>query len=82
MKFFWEEQKKYLNVSCKTSILYHPMIIRYCLALQTKSAAAYNKIRYDDMMEKLELALLYYQVKEDFEIIKIIFGRNKVLTMK
>ena len=23
MKFFWEEQKKYLNVSCKTSICYH-----------------------------------------------------------
>ena len=47
MKFFWEEQKKYLNVSCKTSIRYHPMIIRYCLALQAKSAAAYNEIRYD-----------------------------------
>ena len=45
MKFFWEEQK---NVSCKTSIRYHPMIIRYCLALQAKSAAAYNEIRYDE----------------------------------
>ena len=46
-KFFWEEQQKYLNVSCKTSIRYHPVIIRYCLALQAKSAAAYNEIRYD-----------------------------------
>ena len=27
MKFFWEEQQKYINVSCKTSIRYHPMII-------------------------------------------------------
>ena len=45
MKLFWEEQK---NVSCKTSIRYHPMIIRYCLALQAKSAAAYNEIRYDE----------------------------------
>ena len=27
MKFFREEQKKYLNVSCNTSIRYHPMII-------------------------------------------------------
>ena len=33
MKFFWEEQQKYINVSCKTSIRYHPMIMRYCLAL-------------------------------------------------
>ena len=27
MKFFWEEQQKYINVSSKTSIRYHPMII-------------------------------------------------------
>ena len=47
MKFFWEEQQKYINVSCKTSIRYH-MIIRYCLALQAKSAAAYNEIRFDE----------------------------------
>ena len=48
MKFFWEEQQKYLNVSCKTSIRYHPVIIRYCSALQVKSAAAYNEICYDE----------------------------------
>ena len=48
MKFFWEEQQKYLNISCKTSIRYHPMIIRYCVALQAKSAAAYNEICYDE----------------------------------
>ena len=47
MKFFWEEQQKCVNVSCKTSIRYYPMIIRYCLALQAKSAAAYNEICYD-----------------------------------
>ena len=34
MKLFWEKQQKYLNIFCKTSIHYHPMIIRYCLALQ------------------------------------------------
>ena len=46
--FFWEEQQKYINVSCKKSILYHPMMIRFCLALQAKSAAAYNEIRFDE----------------------------------
>ena len=40
------KQQKYLNVSCKTSIRYHTIIIRYCLALIAKSAAAYNEIRY------------------------------------
>ena len=48
MKLFFVEQRKYLNVSCKRSIGYHPMIIRYCLALQTKSAVAYNEICYDE----------------------------------
>ena len=48
MKFFWEEQQKYLNVSFKTSIRYHAMIIRCCLALQAKPAAAYNEICYDE----------------------------------
>ena len=48
MKFFWDEQQKYINAGSKTSIRYHPMIIHYCLALQSKSAAAYNEIRYDE----------------------------------
>ena len=34
MKFFEKELQIYLNVSCKTSIRYHPMIIRCCLTLQ------------------------------------------------
>ena len=28
--FFLEERQKYLNVFCKKSIRYHPMIVRYC----------------------------------------------------
>ena len=44
MKFSWEEQQKYLNISSKTSIRYHLVIIRYCLALQAKSATVHNEI--------------------------------------
>ena len=44
MKFFWEEQQKYLK-SSSTGIRYHPMIIRYCLPLEAKSSAAYDEIR-------------------------------------
>ena len=51
MDFFLEERQKYLNAFffffCKTSMCHHPMIIRYCLALQAKSATVYNEIRYD-----------------------------------
>ena len=46
MKFFWEEQQKYLKTSPR-SVRYHPMIIRYCLSLASKSAAIYDDIRYN-----------------------------------
>ena len=46
MKFFWEEQQKYLK-SSSTGIRYHPVIFRY-LSIAAKSSAAYNEIRYDE----------------------------------
>lgn len=46
MQFFWAEQQKYITKS-RTSVRYHPMIIRYCLALSAKSPQAYDYIRYD-----------------------------------
>ncbi len=46
MKFFWDEQKKYQSAT-KTGVRYHPMIIRYCLALAAKSSSAYDDIRFD-----------------------------------
>ena len=42
MKLIWEEQKQALqkqNVS-----RYHPMIIRFCLSLTSKSASAYDEL--------------------------------------
>ena len=47
MKLFWDEQQKYLK-SSSTGVRYHPMIIRYCLSLASKSSAAYDEIRYDE----------------------------------
>ena len=78
MIFFWEKQKKYLNVSCKASISYHPVIIRYCLALLLHLLL--HTMKYV-LMKKLGLPLLSYLVKEDFEIMKII-SIQMVLTMK
>ena len=46
MKFFCEEQQKYLKTS-SSSVRYHPMIIWYCLYLASKSAAVYVDIRYN-----------------------------------
>jgi hypothetical protein len=47
MKFFWEEQQKYLQTN-KNGIRYHPAVIRYCLSLASKSPSAYDDLRYDD----------------------------------
>ena len=47
MKRFWEEQQKYVQSSSKSSIRYHPMIIKYCLNLAAKSSSTYSDLRYD-----------------------------------
>ena len=47
MKFFWEEQQKYIQ-SSSTGVRYHPMVIRYCLSLAAKSSSAYEDLRYNE----------------------------------
>lgn len=47
MKLFWEEQQKYLQ-SSQSGIRYHPMVIKFCLNLASKSPAAYNELRYNE----------------------------------
>ena len=42
-----ELQQELWKSSLKVS-LYHPMIIRFCLSLATRSASAYDDIRYDE----------------------------------
>ena len=46
MKCFREELQKYIKCSSR-GIRYHPMI-RFCLSLASKSASAYDDIRYDE----------------------------------
>ena len=47
MKLFWEEQQKYLS-SLKNGIRCHPMIIRYCLNLASKSPAVHEEMRFNE----------------------------------
>jgi len=47
MKMFWDEQQKYITTS-KTGVRYHPMVIRFCLALAAKSPSAYDDLRYNN----------------------------------
>ncbi|XP_065061651.1 uncharacterized protein LOC135688649 [Rhopilema esculentum] len=47
MKLFWEEQQKYLQQR-PSQVRYHPMIIKYCLALAAKSTSAYKEMRFDE----------------------------------
>ena len=44
MQLFWEEQKR-LAKGSKHAIRYHPMIIRFCISLASKSSSAYDELR-------------------------------------
>ena len=44
MELSWQQQKKLLTCS-SNGVRYHPMIIRYCLSLATKSPACYEELR-------------------------------------
>ena len=43
MKYFWEEQQKYIKCSSR-GIRYHPVIMRFCLSFAAKSTSAYDDI--------------------------------------
>ena len=46
MELFWQQQKKLFTRSSNSKgVRYHPMIIRYCLSLATKSPACYEELR-------------------------------------
>ena len=47
MNFFGEEQQKYIKCSSRGT-RYHPMIIRFCLSLGSKSTLAYDDTQYDE----------------------------------
>ena len=44
MKLFWEQQQRNASRS-PTGHRYHPMIIRWCLSIASKSASAYDELR-------------------------------------
>lgn len=44
-RLFWEQQLKYAQSRSTKAMRWHPMIIRWCLYLQHKSAKAYEAIR-------------------------------------
>ena len=48
MKLFWDEQRKSMSSG---SHRYHPMIIRFCLSLATKSISAYDELRSTNILK-------------------------------
>ena len=42
MQLFWKQQKE---AATKKKMMYHPMIIRFCLSLASKSSSAYDELR-------------------------------------
>lgn len=44
-QLFWQQQMKYNSLKNKSSMRWHPTIIRWCLYLKSKSAKAYEGVR-------------------------------------
>ena len=50
MNLFWQQQKRLFSCSSKGA-RYHPMIIRFCLSLHSKSHAAYEELRNSKILK-------------------------------
>ena len=50
MQLFWEQQKKALGVEDTSRMKYHPMIIRFCLSIASKSPSAYEELRSSNIL--------------------------------
>ena len=48
MKLFWEQQKSSQNN--RSGVRYHPMIIRFCFSVASKSASAYNELHSSNVL--------------------------------
>ena len=48
MQLFWEQQQKLFRKG--TGVRYHPMIIRFCMSLASKSASAYDELRSSNIL--------------------------------
>ena len=71
MKLFWNEQIKNFD---QKSRRYHPMIIRFCLAIASKSGSA--------MMNFMTLGCYAFLVGGPYEIIEMLFVHKQVSTFK
>ena len=58
-RLFWEEQLKYNAAKSASGMRWHPMIIKWCLHLKTKSSAAYNALRDTGFIKLPSMRTLY-----------------------
>ena len=76
MKLFWKEQRKMFCYSMRGQ-RYHPMIVRFCLSLHSKSPSAYKEFR--DALGRKQGGVLTLPCKELLETIKTGLGQNVAL---
>ncbi|XP_070548954.1 uncharacterized protein [Ptychodera flava] len=49
-RIFWQQQKQAVEVKSKTQRRWHPMMIKWCIALHAKSSSAYRFLRSTNML--------------------------------
>ena len=83
MKPFWEEQQKYFQSSSKSSIRYHPMIIKYYINFAAKSSSTYSDLRYDSITGSGILVIPSLRTLRDYKnYIKPTRGFNPAVIME
>ena len=68
MKPFREQQKSSQNKG--SGVLYHPIIIRFCLSIASKSASAYNELRLSKMLTSEHYAITRMQFVQQLDSIR------------
>lgn len=89
MNLFWQEQKR-LFARSNTGVRYHPMIIRFCLSLASKSPSCYEELRNSGVLilpsqrgfQKEVLNVLIAETEHYFDVqrcVVLLFDEMKVM---
>lgn len=58
-RLFWEQQMKYNRLKDKKGMRWHPMMIKWCLYLKSKSSSTYDALRHSGFIHLPSERLLY-----------------------
>ena len=58
-RLFWSQQAKFNNLADKRGMRWHPMLIKWCIYLKSKSTSTYDSLRHSGFIKLPSERLLY-----------------------